>query len=183
MTRTAPVSAQQSPGSFLTSALWNAQVKAIIDWSCGSGTNGPPRFRGYQTSTQSIADSTWAALNLDTESFDSDAGHSTSSNTSRYTVQVAGTYLIIGSAGFTASATGVRAVRLLVNGANPITGTFVKTMAAAAGNSSGLVTTALSSFSAGDYVEVQGYQTSGGALSTSAGSDVACSLCALWISS
>jgi hypothetical protein len=33
----------------------------------------------------------------------------------------------------------------------------------------------------GDYIEVNGYQNSGGALNTSPGTDVACSLSVQWI--
>ncbi|MBK3624903.1 hypothetical protein JHN59_08585 [Streptomyces sp. MBT49] len=180
MPRTVPAIASQSPGNFLTGALWNASVKAMGDWALGSGTNGLPRFRGYATSAQALSDNTWTSLNLDTESYDSDNGHSTSTNTSRYVVQVAGTYLVVGSVGMAANATGNRSARLTVNGSS-IPGTFVKTLAPTAAHSAGLVTSMIVSCIANDYIEVQGLQTSGAALNTSAGGDVAPSLSCIWL--
>ncbi|MEU5596701.1 hypothetical protein [Streptomyces sp. NPDC020298] len=181
MARTVPAIASESPGNFLTGALWNANIKAMGDWLLGSASNGVPRFRGYQGTTQSLADNTWTSLNLDTEVFDSDNGHSTSSNTSRYVVQVAGTYAITGAAAFAANATGNRAARITVNGAS-IAGSFVKGLAATASHSSGIATSAQAVCAVGDYIEVMGLQTSGAALNTSAASDVACSLGVWWIS-
>lgn len=182
MARTVPVIASESPGNFLTGALWNAAVKAMGDWLMGSSGNGVPRFRGYQATSQSLADNTWTSLTMDTEVYDSDNGHSTTTNSSRYTVQVAGTYLITGSSAFTANATGNRAIRITVNG-SPITGSFAKTLAATSGHSSGIIGAAQAVCIVGDYIEVQGLQTSGAALSTSTGSDVAPSMGVQWISS
>ncbi|MFD0393322.1 hypothetical protein ACFQ3Z_15940 [Streptomyces nogalater] len=134
MARTVPVIAAEAPGTYLTGALWNASVKAMGDWLMGSAGNGAPRFRAHQSTAQSLADNTWTSLTLDTEDYDSDNGHSTTTNSSRYTVQVAGTYLVIGSVGLVANATGARAVRLTQNG-GAINGTFVKTPASPAGHS------------------------------------------------
>lgn len=181
MPRVVPVPVTESPSNFLTGALWNAQVKATMDWLLGSAANGVPRFRGYQGSAQSLADNTWTSLTLDTEAYDSDNGHSTSTNTSRYTVQVAGTYVITGSASFAANATGNRAGRITVNG-TAIPGSFVKTLAATASHSSAVQCAAQAVCSVGDYIEIQGLQTSGAALNTSAGTDVACSMGVWWIS-
>jgi hypothetical protein len=179
--RTVPVIASESPGNFLTGALWNANVKAMGDWLMGSASNGVPRFRGYQATAQAIANNTWVSATLDTELYDSDNGHSTTVNASRYTVQVAGTYNVIGSMGLVANATGNRGVRLTVNG-TPVVGTFVKTAAPDATGSAGLVTAASPVCAVGDYIEVQVHQTSGGTLNTNAVSDVACSMTATWIS-
>ncbi|MGV9427049.1 hypothetical protein ACWDO7_22535 [Streptomyces sp. NPDC003656] len=181
MARTVPVIGSQSPGAFLTGALWNASVKALADWLLGSGTTGVPRFRGYQTSVQSLSDNTWTPLNFDSETFDSDNGHSTSSNTSRYVVQVAGTYAVLGAAAFAANATGNRAARINVNG-NSIPGSFVKTLAATASHSSAVACGAEVSCVVGDYIEVYGLHTAGAALNTSAGTDVACAMNVWWIS-
>jgi hypothetical protein len=165
----------------LTGALWNANVKAMGDFLMGASGNGVPRFRGYQATAQSIANNTWTSVTIDTEEYDSDNGHSTSTNTSRYTVQVAGTYLITGSTGLVANATANRGVRLTVSGA-AIHGSFVKSATADASGSSGLVTVATAVCSVGDYIECQIVQNSGVALNTNPSGDVACSLSALWIS-
>jgi hypothetical protein len=173
------VIATEAPGNYLTAALWMAQTAAIGNWVLGSGSNGPPRFRGYASTAQSISDATWTALTIDTEVYDSDGGHSTTTNTSRYTVQVAGTYLITGTAAFAANATGNRAVRLAVNG-TAIIGSFDKTLPATATHSSSRLSVAQAVCAVGDYIEVYGYQNSGAALNTSTGTDVAPSLSTQW---
>lgn len=175
MPRTVPVVATEVPGYFITAALWMAQFAAVANFSIGSGSNGVPRFRGYQTSVQSLSDNTWTSLTLDTEAFDSDNGHSTSTNTSRYTVQVAGTYFVAGNAAFAANATGNRAIRIGVNG-SPVVGSFAKTLASTASHSSGIATTAEVVCAVGDYIEVMGLQSSGAALNTSSATDVACAM-------
>jgi hypothetical protein len=177
--RTVPVIASESPGNFLTGALWNANVKAMGDWLMGSAGNGMPRFRGYQATAQAVANNTWVSVTLDTEQYDSDNGHSTTTNSSRYTVQVPGTYLIVGSIGMVASATANRAVRITVNG-SPIPGSFVKTGAPDASGSSGLVSVTTAVCAVGDFIEVQVNQNSGGTLNTAAAGDVACSMAATW---
>lgn len=181
MGRTAPTIASESPGNILTGALWNSNIKAMGDFLLGASTNGVPRFRGYATTAQSLADGTWTSLTIDTEVYDSDNGHSTSSNTSRYVVQAPGTYLISGGCGFAGNNTGNRAVRLTVNGVS-IAGSFVKTPTANSSNTTGLVTVGHAVCLAGDYVEVQGWQSSGAALNTTALGDVTSSLAMHWIS-
>ncbi|MDT0435599.1 MULTISPECIES: hypothetical protein [Streptomyces] len=181
MPRTPPVIASQQPGNYLTGALWNASVKAMGDWCLGSGTNGAPRFRGYATVAQALSNDTWTPLTLDSEFFDSDNGHSTTTNTSRFVVPVAGTWDVTGSVGFAANGTANRAVRITVNGA-AVTGSFVKTSSATAAGSCGLVTVCQVVCAVNDYIEVQGNQNSGGALNTNAGSDVCSSLGCFWFS-
>ena len=50
----------------------------------------------------------WVAVTFDTERFDTDTIHSTSTNTSRLTINTGGKYLIGGAVTFTANATGQR---------------------------------------------------------------------------
>lgn len=181
MARSVPTIATETPGNFLTGALWNANVKALGDFLSGSAANGVPRFRGYQASAQSLADNTWTSLTIDTEVYDSDNGHSTTTSTSRYVVQVAGTYMVIAAVGFVANTSGNRAVRVAVNGAS-ITGSFVKTTPATSTGSTGLVTACHVVCAAGDYIEAMGNQNSGSALSTVTGTDVCSALDVQWIS-
>ncbi|MFF1284309.1 hypothetical protein ACFVY4_26655 [Streptomyces sp. NPDC058299] len=175
MARSMPVIATQSPGNYFTGALWNASVKALGDFY-----GAVPRFRGYQATAQSLANNTWTNVTLDTEEYDSDNGHSTTVSSSRYTVQVAGTYLIVGSIGIVANATGNRGLRITVNG-NAINGSFVKTGSPDSTGSAGLVTAASHVCAVGDYIEIQAHQTSGSALNTNAAGDVACSMTVQWI--
>ncbi|MFC8676667.1 hypothetical protein ACFUEN_28780 [Streptomyces griseorubiginosus] len=182
MPRIVPVSVSESPGNYITSALWIAQVKATMDFLMGSGTNGVPRFKGYASTTQSVASGTTdTAIALDTEDYDSDNGHSTVTNNSRYTVQVAGTYLIAATLGFATNATGNRKVGINVNGANA-RGGVVQSNAFASNSFCASVVTE-QALAVGDYVELVGWQTSGAALNTAAGTGFGPVLMCHWISS
>lgn len=178
MARTVPVMATEVPGNFVTGALWNAQVGGL-----GNFTLAPPRFKGYQTSNQSIATGqTDVAVLLDSEEYDSESGHSTTTNTSRYTVQVAGTYRITATASFAGNATGNRKLGILVNGVNirggGNQGPGITT------NSWAATVSAEVALLVGDYVEMGVWQTSGAALATnaSAGGNLTPVLSAHWIS-
>lgn len=172
-----PLPYSANTGNFLTAGIWNASVRDGI----GFLTN-PPSFRGYATVAQTLTDNTWTSLNIDTEVFDNYGGHSTTTNTSRYTCQLAGLYMVTGVAAFSSNATGNRAVRIAVNG-TAVNGTFVKAPAAAVTASSAQTTTALVQLALGDYVEVMGNQNSGAGLATSvSGPDVNPSLQVLWVS-
>jgi len=180
--RTVPVSLQEVPGNFITAAWQNAQVKALNDFLAGSGTNGVPRFKGYASSAQSLATGTTdIPLTLDTEDYDSDNGHSTTTNTSRYTVQVAGTYVIMGTAAIATSATGNRKLGINVNGVNARGG--VVQSPGFASNSWCAVVCTTQALVVGDYVELVAWQTSGGSLNTSATAGFGPVLALNWISS
>lgn len=88
-----PIPASEVPGNFVTGALWNANVYNGLTFLLN-----PPIFYGYQASGQSLVSGTGTAVTLDTEVLDTYGGHSTTTNTSRYTAQVAGTYLVWGGA-------------------------------------------------------------------------------------
>lgn len=176
MARTVPVLPTETPGNFLTGALWNAGPKALGDWSTGQ-----PVFSGYQATAQSVANITWVSFTIDTETVDSDAGHSTTTNTSRYTATVPGLYLVIGTSGFATNTTGIRRVRLALNGA-AILGTAAGSDAFSTTGTIGHATsTVVQMNGTSDYVEVQGYQASGGALNTSANADFCPSLRVFWL--
>lgn len=64
----------------------------------------PPACRVYHDTTQSIAHGTFQALVFNTERYDTNAMHSTSSNTSRVTINTAGLYVLNMHAEFTAAA-------------------------------------------------------------------------------
>ena len=152
------------PGQFETAALLNT-----------IGNNGtfltdPPDFVGTQNTIQSIAATTWGAIGLDTEQFDSYGGHSTVTNTSRYVAQVTGWYTVCGVVAFSLNGTGARGSRLQVNG-TAVAGacSFIPGLSS---NSVGVATPTRDLFlNATDYVEVAGWQNSGGALNTTVNSD------------
>lgn len=160
MARTVPVMPSESPGYYLTGALWAASVKALGDF-----VTAKPIFFGYQATAQSIPNNAFTAVSLDSESVDSDGGHSTSTNTSRYVFQVAGRYRVHGIASFTANATGIRAVKLNVNGSGVVISS--EQIVLPTGSVASTVLTSVPVLAAvGDYVELLVYQNSGAALNT-----------------
>ncbi|MEU5424036.1 hypothetical protein AB0H73_00270 [Streptomyces olivoreticuli] len=175
MARTVPTAATVSPGTYETAALWNANVQYA-----SSFLTGPPVFSGYQTTAQSIPNGVFTSFTIDTEVLDPDGGHSTVTNTSRYTATVPGVYLVIATAGWAANSTGYRRLRIVLNGA-AIPGAAVgadATNAVLCGQS--IATLAVMNGST-DFVEAQGAQSSGAALAAY-NQDFAPSLRVFWIS-
>jgi hypothetical protein len=174
--RSVPVSLTETPGLPITSAWQNAQVKALTDF-----ITGPPVFVGYQSSAQSTTSGTWTSLTIDTEVIDTDSGHSTAVNPSRYTATVPGLYLVVGSAAFIANATGYRRCRITKNGSlvrGGASGYDVNTANIAGGVAIVFVTMNGTT----DYVEVMGAQASGSTINTSTATDLGCTLSLYWIS-
>lgn len=140
----------------------------------------PPAFVSTQIVAQSITSSTWTSITLTatgTQAYDNYSGHSNSTNTSRYTAPITGWYTVAGVVSFAQNGTGERGSRLAINGTS-VSGTagFV---AALSSNVTSVVTATRDIFlNLNDYVEVQGWQTSGGALNTAVFTDNAS---ALWV--
>lgn len=87
-----PTPASETAGNLITGALWNANVYNGLTFLLN-----PPLFSGYQSTGQSIpSGQNPVAINIDTETLDTYGGHSNSTNPSRYTAQVAGTYKVWG---------------------------------------------------------------------------------------
>lgn len=122
----------------------------------------------YATAAQSLANGTWTPLNMGGELLDTDAMHSTVTNTSRITVPAAGTYLFIGQVWFTTNAAGTRYVWITINGdvTNGATskGHFANQPTAPGGYDTPVLCMAIESLAASDYAELSGFQDSGGAL-------------------
>lgn len=130
--------------------------------------NSPPMFQGRQTSgAQSIANGTFVALTFDVEDYDNYGGHSTSTNTERYTAVVAGVYMLCGSHSFAASAstTTQRGSSWYKNGSQ-IEGSQV--LHAVNSNTTWQfpTKTILTTLAVGDYIELRAFQNTGGALNT-----------------
>lgn len=126
----------------------------------------PPLAKMRNSTTQSIATATVTALTWDTEDYDTVGGHSTSSNTSRYTCQTgyAGYYRLNGTVWWAGSAAGsYRRCLFSVNGSTvagscnsepPVAGII------------SVISSTIVFLNVGDYVECDAQQDSGGALST-----------------
>lgn len=177
---TVPTPPTFTAGSNATSTVMQA-VSDSAAYSLGATTSDgskKPLFRGTGTVAQSLATSgTAAPLLLDTEQVDYDNGHSTVTNTSRYTAQTAGYHDVAAQAAFAANTTGARVLYLAVNGAEFI-GSRVETAGLVAGAVTAIQTVDTLYLNVGDYVEVWAIQTSGGALNVST-----CRLAVAWRSS
>lgn len=128
-----------------------------------------PAANVRQTSAQTLTNATPTALTFQAEDFDDDptggSGHSTVSNTSRYTANYPGWYMCAGGICFATNASGRRGTRWAVNG-TAINGTEAFGPAYSAATTSMPSRTLLIFLNAGDYVELFGYQESGGNLAT-----------------
>jgi hypothetical protein len=174
--RTVPVMPAEAPGNYNTGALFGATTKALGDFA----TN-VPRFKGYATTAQALATgTTLIPISLDAERYDSDGGHSVVTNTSRYVVQVPGTYEMKGCLGFIGSATGNRAVGIMVNG-NSVLGSITQ-LSTVSGNSFAATVSCEELLAAGDYIELAAWQTSGAPLNTSVTTAFGPVLSAIWVS-
>lgn len=160
---TIPTIPTEAPGNFWTSALWNANILGGLNYLFS-----PVRFKAYSSVTQAIPTGTTAvAVTLDTEIVDSDGGHSTTTNTSRYVCQTAGLYFVSGSVCFATSGTGSRTAVITVNGTG-MPGSMIQS-APQSTNGGSVFTVTTVQLAAGDYVEVACWQNSGGTLATSTG--------------
>lgn len=117
--------------------------------------------RVYNSAAISIPNSAFTALTFDSERYDTDGLHDTSTNTSRLTCTRGGIYLITAHVVFAANTAGVRYVNIRLNGTTDI--------ASHGGSASNAFETAYSvstiyQLAVGDYVEVRVFQSSGGAL-------------------
>ena len=140
-----------------------ASTAAAARSNLGAMADAQDSVWAYNSANISIANNTETVLTFDSELFDTNGIHSTSSNTSRLTCQTAGTYLIFGMMRFPANATGLRQAVIRLNGGTPAIGeTTLPTAGAGAQTSVPIIT--IKALTVGDYVTLSVYQNSGGAL-------------------
>src|SRR5574343_1610872 len=123
----------------------------------------PDRARAYRSSNYSFSDSTWDAILLGAETFDSNGLHPNSPNTSRITAQVAGPYYVCAGVRWLANSTGDRRAQIRKNaGGSSASGTRLTAITgrAATGEGTELALATIVELGVGDYVELFGYQTS-----------------------
>lgn len=123
----------------------------------------------YKSATQSIPDSTWTELTFDTEAFDTNSMHSTSSNTGRINGRYAGVYICIANVKFASdgAGTGVRGIRIKLNGT--VVAESSEEQVGTGDIFLNMSTTVNMTTGASDYVTLEVYQTSGGALNVGSG--------------
>lgn len=128
-----------------------------------------PTFVGcsLQKATQSIATGTWTALSWNAEVYDSNGFHDNTTNNSRVTIPTgyAGKYLITTTICYDQSGgTGARYIGVYKNGGSvSLTATGIPGNVAVTGTFS-MTYTDIVNCSVADYLEIYGYQSSGGAL-------------------
>jgi hypothetical protein len=140
-----------------------------------SGDDERPMANLRQGVAQSIPNNALTPLLLDTEYLDTANGHSTTTNTSRWTCPAgkAGWYWVKGAYVAVPNGTGDRSGCLLQNGNTRYGQTSTVPSAI---RPTSLIFVDLMFFAAGDYVETCGYQSSGGALATDLTTNVSMSL-------
>jgi len=165
-----------SPGVLTASHL--AQYTAAINFMLN-----PPIADVRQAVAQSIPNATWTAATFDTEDVDTDVdgtgGHSTSSNTSRYTARYAGWYWVGGGPAFAANATGVRGTYWTNNGV-ALSAAQTLVSASSANETCIPARPRLVYLAAGDYLEMWVYQSSGGALNISIAGGATMNMAVAW---
>jgi hypothetical protein len=161
-----PQLAVVSPGTPITSALWMSNVYNGLMFLAN-----PPLAVLYQASPQSIPNNAFTPIQFDASGIDTYAGHSNTTNNSRYTSQLLGWYEISGVCGLASNTTGARGLSIFKNGVQPAgPATQVTTNPTGTGTNTDMpMFAAWVQLDAGDYVELQVLQGSGGALSTVTG--------------
>lgn len=150
--------ATETAGTILTAGYLNTYVRDNIAWIATDS----PAVRGYNNANISWGTGVDAAVAANSERFDNAAMHSTSSNTSRYTVPTggAGKYLFGGLVEFAANVTGGRGVHIKLNATTYIAKSVMQ--ANTDGGTSSATVTSSYAMSAADYIEMFAYQGSGG---------------------
>jgi hypothetical protein len=144
-----------------------------------------PIARLQQSVGQSLPNAAWTTLTWDVEYVDDDpdhvGGHDNAVNNSRYTARYAGHYGFGGGVSFVANAVGVRGSRWAVNGvALAASGVVVQAVTTAAITTEIPATAIVFYLNLGDYVEMQAFQSSGGALLTNVSAASASSMRNSW---
>lgn len=125
-----------------------------------------PAARVYNDANISATNADWTTLTFNSERFDTDTIHDTSTNSERLTCKTAGKYIIVGNAFFAANAGGdIRWIRIFYNNTNNI--------GIAPGidnvNSAAMMNVCtIYDLAVNDYVTLGVYQDSGGALNITA---------------
>lgn len=125
----------------------------------------PPTADLYQITTQSPANTTQVPITMDGTRVDNYSGHSNVTNPSRWTNPVAGRYWAKAQVGWAPNATGNRLTQLAINGV--ALNQAQQSEPTANANNNHISDASGSVFlNVGDYIEVWGYQQSGGPLAT-----------------
>ena len=137
-----------------TAAVWTEITQA------GGGGGSDISARVWDSALLSVANATWTTVTFNTEDYDTDTIHDTSTNSERLTATTAGKYIVVAFMMFDGNATGRRAVRIRLNGTAKITQELPFN---GTDSATGFIVLHFN-LAATDYLDFQVYQTSGGAL-------------------
>lgn len=132
-----------------------------------------------QATTQSIPATTWTSLAFDAFDVDTASGHSNVTLNSRYVAQYAGWYVVGGGYNPLVSAVGGRGTRWAVNG-TPVNASSLFAPATAATGAGYPARVKRVFLNQADYIELQVYQSTAGALGTDTTGDSASSMTIGW---
>jgi hypothetical protein len=119
----------------------------------------------YQSSVQSISNTTQTDLTFVGEHFDTDGYHSDSVNPSRITIPTGktGYFLVTARVAFASNSTGTRGLWIRVNGSET---QFAAAQPVSTGDLTTVQISQIMALSAGNYITMNAYQASGGSLNT-----------------
>ncbi len=134
-----------------------------LAWATPSGGSTFAGCYLQRSTNQTIANATLTSVTWDTETLDTNAYHSTSTNTDRITIPSgkAGKYMVGFTLTYTGSSTGIRVGQIRKNGTS-VSQTSLQSVSGA-GNTV-LSKTHVIDLTVGDYIDLQAYQNSGGNL-------------------
>lgn len=160
MTWTNPVGG--TVGGTVSAAFWNAQVRDNF-----YAINSIPAARVYHNTDTPAVPSDWTTGNwytipFNSERYDTDTIHDTSTNNSRLTCKTSGKYAIVGGATFSTNGLGgVRGLRIAFNGSTVIGRVLVASEGTAHLQ---VASPGAWQMAVNDYVELHAYQESGSGL-------------------
>jgi hypothetical protein len=139
-----------------------------LKWATASST---PSFKGvytYIASDSTLSNNTSTAVTYDTELFDTDGFHSTTTNKDRITIPagLGGYYLVIYGAQWNGSTTGYRQTTILKNNTSNV---LIHDYPGFTTGNNYIGKSTIVSLAAGDYINVSAYQNSGGSLALGGG--------------
>lgn len=164
-------------GNVLAAADLNTYQRDNTRWL---GTDKPHCRVRNSANVSHTSTGNYQAVTFDSERVDVGAMHDTSSNTSRLTVPAGGggLYAAGGLIEFAANATGRRGIQIRLNGTTIIARTEAANLGA---NDHPLTIATVYQLTAGDYLELMGFQGSGGNLNMAATSAYSPEFYAYWI--
>ncbi|KKN30765.1 hypothetical protein LCGC14_0830700 [marine sediment metagenome] len=121
----------------------------------------PPAVHARRTGAQNVAYNTWVTVELNaSDLFDTDSMHDPGSNNTRVYAMTPGIYHINGWISWVLESSGLRSIRIMRNGVSLVRQVSEQATLAIVGND--MEVNVHYNLAAGEYVELEGYQTRSG---------------------